>query len=188
MSLGITRFSIGVQVCKLQVPAILLLAVLPTSMPPHAAGSMADSDFDLCIPLMAWQAFQEDLLQSCGRSHGLPDVRAAIAAVHEAAPPSWSLDLISGLPHLTTAQWLDALQQAVAAHPSHISVYDLQVGACLPWRNNPSLISVGKCHSVWGRMGSTTQPLMRHAGGGRDTLCQVVHPGRRAPARRRLRL
>ncbi|EIE24812.1 radical SAM enzyme [Coccomyxa subellipsoidea C-169] len=73
------------------------------------------------------QAFQEELLEVCGRSHSLYDVYKALEAVHAAAPPSWSLDLISGLPHLTEDTWHQSLSCALDAEPPHISVYDLQV-------------------------------------------------------------
>ena len=46
---------------------------------------------------MLCQAFQEELLEACGRSHTLADVEDALSAVTAAAPPSWSLDLISGV-------------------------------------------------------------------------------------------
>eukprot|EP00878_Enallax_costatus_P021508 GHUV01022771.1.p1 GENE.GHUV01022771.1~~GHUV01022771.1.p1 ORF type:complete len:137 (+),score=24.06 GHUV01022771.1:55-411(+) len=78
---------------------------------------------------MGVQCFQEELLQICGRSHTLADVYAAIDAVKTAGMPSWSLDLISGLPKLTLDKWKYSLDQAIAADPDHISVYDLQVGA-----------------------------------------------------------
>jgi len=73
------------------------------------------------------QAFQQDLLEGIGRSHGLGDVRAALADIEAVAPPSWSLDLMCGLPHLTMAAWKASLAEAVAMRPPHISVYDLQV-------------------------------------------------------------
>lgn len=85
------------------------------------------------------QAFQDDLLRLCGRSHGAADVHAAIADVRAVGLGAWSLDLISGLPHLTRPAWRDSLAAAVAAAPPHVSVYDLQVGvwACCvqgrPW-------------------------------------------------------
>ena len=44
-----------------------------------------------------------------------------------AAPRSWSLDLISGLPGLTRSAWRESLTAAIAAAPPHVSVYDLQV-------------------------------------------------------------
>lgn len=71
----------------------------------------------------------QDLLKACGRSHGLQDVHEALAAIKAAKVPCWSLDLISGLPHLTADIWEDTLQQSAALKPDHISVYDLQVCA-----------------------------------------------------------
>ncbi len=49
-------------------------------------------------------------------------------AVHASGIPSWSLDLMSGLPKLDMAGWQASLDAAVDAQPHHISVYDLQVG------------------------------------------------------------
>lgn len=74
-----------------------------------------------------YAVFMQELLQTCGRSHTLSDVYAAIHAVKAVGMPSWSLDLISGLPKLTTEKWRYSLGQAIAAGPDHISVYDLQV-------------------------------------------------------------
>jgi hypothetical protein len=73
-------------------------------------------------------AVAQELLQTCGRSHSLEDVYAAIGAVKAVGFPSWSLDLISGLPKLTLSVWQHSLNEAVAAGPNHISTYDLQVG------------------------------------------------------------
>jgi hypothetical protein len=73
------------------------------------------------------------MLEVCGRSHSLPDVRDAIAAVSAAGMPSWSLDLISGLPGLTPQAWQASLDEAVAAGPHHISIYDLQVRGPPGW-------------------------------------------------------
>lgn len=67
------------------------------------------------------------MLQECGRSHAVKDVHEAIAAMHAAAPQSWSLDLISGLPGVTVDVWEDTLEKAIGCAPPHISVYDLQV-------------------------------------------------------------
>ncbi|KAF8067246.1 hemW [Scenedesmus sp. PABB004] len=79
------------------------------------------------------QSFQQDLLAACGRSHSLADVRAAVEAVRGAGLPSWSLDLISGLPGLDLAGWRHSLEQAIAAGPDHVSVYDLQVEEGTPF-------------------------------------------------------
>jgi hypothetical protein len=65
-----------------QCPSNLLLLMLPLpNLPPP-------------------QTFQDDLLQLCGRAHDAADVYRAIEAVHAAGVPSWSLDLMSGLPQV----------------------------------------------------------------------------------------
>ena len=76
---------------------------------------------------MGVQCFQQELLELCGRSHTLDDVYRAIRDIKQAGVQNWSLDLISGLPQLTSKHWQHSLQEAISASPSHISVYDLQV-------------------------------------------------------------
>lgn len=75
----------------------------------------------------------QDLLRACGRAHGTADVAAALSAVAASGFPSWSLDLMSGLPGLTRAAWRQSLQSAIAAAPPHISVYDLQIEEGTPF-------------------------------------------------------
>ena len=71
------------------------------------------------------QAFQDELLQSCGRSHCLADIYLAVNWLQAMGWQNWSLDLISGLPHQTLAQWQYSLETAIALAPHHISCYDL---------------------------------------------------------------
>jgi len=73
------------------------------------------------------QAFQEELLKTAGRSHTLIDIITAIDLIHQVEIPEFSLDLISGLPHQCLEQWQDSLTQAIAASPTHISIYDLTI-------------------------------------------------------------
>ncbi len=73
------------------------------------------------------QAFQDELLSICGRSHNSNDIFAAIELLRQVDIPNWSLDLISGLPHQTLEQWQASLEAAVKEKPSHISSYDLIV-------------------------------------------------------------
>ncbi len=73
------------------------------------------------------QAFQDELLSICGRSHNSNDIFAAIELLRQVDIPNWSLDLISGLPHQTLEQWQASLEAAVKVKPSHISSYDLIV-------------------------------------------------------------
>ena len=73
------------------------------------------------------QALDDAILESCGRYHRTADVYRSVDWLHQIAMPNWSLDLISGLPHQTLADWETGLSKAVALHPHHLSIYDLTV-------------------------------------------------------------
>ncbi|PSB17338.1 coproporphyrinogen III oxidase family protein [Phormidesmis priestleyi ULC007] len=73
------------------------------------------------------QAFQPELLTACGRTHRVEDVYESIKLIHQAGVSNFSLDLISGLPNQTIAQWQDSLDKAIALSPNHISIYDLTI-------------------------------------------------------------
>ena len=73
------------------------------------------------------QAFQDELLQVCGRSHRVADIYEAVDLVQKAEIANFSLDLISGLPHQSLEQWQLSLAAAVAIAPAHLSCYDLVV-------------------------------------------------------------
>ncbi len=82
---------------------------------------------------MGVQAFQDDLLQLCGRSHTVADIYAGADIIHDTGIRNWSLDLISGLPQQTHQQWEESLDLAIALSPQHISNYDLIVEAQTPF-------------------------------------------------------
>ena len=71
------------------------------------------------------QAFQDHLLERCGRSHRLTDIHASIQILRQLDVQNFSIDLISGLPDQTEADWHDSLQKAIAIAPQHISCYDM---------------------------------------------------------------
>lgn len=73
------------------------------------------------------QAFQDELLKSCGRAHGVMEVYEAIEIVGSCGVENWSMDLISSLPHQTPEMWEESLRLTIEAGPTHVSVYDLQV-------------------------------------------------------------
>ncbi|MFB8787882.1 MAG: radical SAM family heme chaperone HemW [Potamolinea sp.] len=73
------------------------------------------------------QAFQDELLNVCGRSHNSTDIFAAVDLLRQVEIPDFSLDLISGLPHQTLAQWQESLETAVKIAPTHMSCYDLVI-------------------------------------------------------------
>ncbi|XP_049395280.1 uncharacterized protein LOC125859553 [Solanum stenotomum] len=73
------------------------------------------------------QAFQEELLRSCGRAHGVQEIHEAIDIVGSCNVENWSVDLISSLPHQKPHMWEQSLSLTIQAKPTHVSVYDLQV-------------------------------------------------------------
>ncbi|PSB42253.1 coproporphyrinogen III oxidase [filamentous cyanobacterium Phorm 6] len=73
------------------------------------------------------QAFQDELLQACGRSHSVAEIFEAVEIVRSAGIVNFSLDLISGLPHQTLEQWEYSLKSAMEIAPTHLSSYDLIV-------------------------------------------------------------
>jgi oxygen-independent coproporphyrinogen-3 oxidase len=71
------------------------------------------------------QAFQDELLDICGRSHKSINIFTAVDILRQVEIPDFSLDLISGLPHQTLEQWQASLETAINIAPAHISSYDL---------------------------------------------------------------
>jgi oxygen-independent coproporphyrinogen-3 oxidase len=78
------------------------------------------------------QSFDDAILDAMGRVHRRSDIfqaLKAIVSVYGVEQANYSIDLISGVPGLTPAKWVETLQQAAALvpRPSHMSVYDLQI-------------------------------------------------------------
>ncbi len=73
------------------------------------------------------QAFQDELLAACGRTHRQHHVDYALEQLRRAGLTNVSLDLISGLPHQTTDHWTESLRRAIATGVPHLSIYDLIV-------------------------------------------------------------
>lgn len=86
---------------------------------------------------MGVQSFNQELLDSCGRSHNLVDIRESISLIQKFRTSgrlrSWSVDLISALPGLTSSIWKETLREAIRAGSDHISVYDLQLEEGTPF-------------------------------------------------------
>ncbi|QCS48625.1 coproporphyrinogen III oxidase [Picosynechococcus sp. PCC 11901] len=78
------------------------------------------------------QAFQDNLLANCGRSHRVINIFTACDHLERSQIP-WSLDLISGLPDQTRDDWQASLDQAIALNPHHISCYDLVIEPQTPF-------------------------------------------------------
>ncbi|KAL7528837.1 hypothetical protein ACHAWF_002729, partial [Thalassiosira exigua] len=77
------------------------------------------------------QSFDDDVLANMGRVHRAADVRRSVELIREVfgGDANYSVDLISGAPGLTLANWSEALREAVGLRPppAHLSLYDLQV-------------------------------------------------------------
>jgi putative oxygen-independent coproporphyrinogen III oxidase len=73
------------------------------------------------------QAFQDELLEACGRSHRVADVWNSVDFFRSAGVNNWSLDLMSGLPGQTLEMWSQSLELAIQTGSTHLSVYDLTV-------------------------------------------------------------
>jgi|JFJP01.1.fsa_nt_gi oxygen-independent coproporphyrinogen-3 oxidase len=73
------------------------------------------------------QAFQQELLDICGRGHSVKEIYEAVDAIEKAGFENFNLDLISGLPHQSMADWEFSLKEAIALQPKHLSVYDLTI-------------------------------------------------------------
>jgi oxygen-independent coproporphyrinogen-3 oxidase len=79
------------------------------------------------------QAFEDELLALCGRSHRVADIYEAIDLLHKAEIVNIGIDLISGLPQQTMERWEFSLEGAIALSPTHISCYDLIVEPKTPF-------------------------------------------------------
>jgi len=70
------------------------------------------------------QSFQPELLRALERNHAPEEVPKALDLVRPRFP-SWSFDLIFGVPGSTPALWASDLETALALGPSHLSCYGL---------------------------------------------------------------
>lgn len=73
------------------------------------------------------QAFQDELLNKCGRSHKVADIETAVDLLHQVGVSNFSVDLISGLPDQTLEMWQHSLERVLEIAPPHLSHYDLIV-------------------------------------------------------------
>ena len=85
------------------------------------------------------QAFQEELLALCGRSHGVREVYEAVEAIKRVGFQNFSVDLIFGLPHQTMEHWRASMQAALDLEPQHISAYDLILEESTPFARDYQL-------------------------------------------------
>lgn len=73
------------------------------------------------------QSFRSDDLMRLGRVHAASDVARAIGAAREAGFQNVNLDLMFALPGQNPRGWQFNLEQAIALHPDHLSLYCLTI-------------------------------------------------------------
>ena len=73
------------------------------------------------------QTFHDDLLKKIGRIHSSEEAREAIELARSVGFDNISLDLMYGLPGETLAMLQEDIDEALALHPDHISIYGLQL-------------------------------------------------------------
>lgn len=73
------------------------------------------------------QTFHDALLKRIGRIHTAAQARTAIRDARAVGFQNLSLDLIYGLPGETLAMLQSDIDEALALHPDHISIYGLQL-------------------------------------------------------------
>ena len=126
------------------------------------------------------QSFDDGLLAAVGRIHTAAQAREAVRMVRKAGFENLNIDLMSGLPGQSAAQWAQTLTQAIALEPEHLSCYSLileegtplslsvQAGTCAPLPDEDVLYA----------MDEATDTLTRAAGYARYEVSNYAKPGR----------
>ncbi|GAB4146420.1 MAG: radical SAM family heme chaperone HemW [Cyanobacteria bacterium J069] len=124
------------------------------------------------------QAFQADSLQACGRTHTPADIPVAVDLIRQAGLENFSLDLISGLPHLTLDRWQDSLERAIALAPAHLSIYDLTVepGTTFAQRYEPGEAPL-PADDATAEMYRLAQQVLTHSGFQHYEISNYARPG-----------
>jgi len=83
-------------------------------------------------PSLGIQSLQAPVLAWLGRAHGPEEGRDALRLVSRSGFPSWSVDLLFGLPGQLDANPMGSVREVVAAGAPHISVYELVADSGIP--------------------------------------------------------
>src|SRR6478609_7586249 len=83
------------------------------------------------------QSMSPHVLASLGRTHDPANVERAVAAVREAAIPTFNLDIIYGAVGESLDDWRATVDRVVALDPPHVSAYGLTVEAGTPLAADP---------------------------------------------------
>lgn len=81
------------------------------------------------------QAFDDELLRICNRSHDSATAERAIRMVREAGWTNVNLDLIFPLPNLTLDLWQHAVDRAIELEPGCVTAYGLEIWPKTPFHH-----------------------------------------------------
>ena len=79
------------------------------------------------------QSFDAEMLKTLGRIHSPDEITRAVHNARAAGFTSINLDLMFGLPGQTMRHWRETLDQALALHPEHLSLYALIIEEGTPF-------------------------------------------------------
>ncbi len=82
---------------------------------------------------MGAQSFDAELLKALGRIHSPAEITQAVYNARAAGFTSINLDFMFGLPGQTMRHWQATLDQALALHPDHFSLYSLIIEEGTPF-------------------------------------------------------
>ncbi len=92
------------------------------------------------------QSFNADQLKWMNRAHSAKQSREAVRLAHEKGFENITIDLIYGLPNLTSNEWLDQLAEVLLFPIQHISAYCLTIEEKTPlakWVKDKKIIPAG---------------------------------------------
>jgi oxygen-independent coproporphyrinogen III oxidase len=82
---------------------------------------------------MGGQSFDAGLLKTLGRIHSPAEIVQAVEYARAAGFTSINVDFMFGLPGQTMRHWQETLDQAMALHPEHLSLYSLIIEEGTPF-------------------------------------------------------
>ncbi|MCP4869344.1 MAG: radical SAM family heme chaperone HemW [Proteobacteria bacterium] len=124
------------------------------------------------------QTFHPELLAGLRRLHDVKQTHEAIEAAHAAGFTELNIDLMYGLSGQTLAHWDADLDQAAAARPTHLSLYNLTIEEGTPfarWRAAGELPLPGE--ELQGAMYERAVERAETGGWGRYEVSNFALPG-----------
>lgn len=122
------------------------------------------------------QSLNDGTLRRAGRRHDAQAVAETVAALRQGGIRNIGLDLIAGLPGVTSREWAATLAGAVEFAPRHVSVYALSVEPQATWDRTPPTRRFPGERAVLASLAEAEGTLAR-AGCRRYEISNYAHPG-----------